>query len=154
MIGSLQPLTTTHMHLPPRHPHLSAVVRLTAITAIIGGTIAACGADSGAETTLSSAGEAGREITRTNGCSACHGRNGEGKPGPAFTGLFGSTVALDDGSMVVADADYLFQSIRDPSALIVDGYGFPMPENDLSDAEIESVIIYLEELADSEEGAP
>lgn len=125
---------------------------MAAIAAVIGATAAACGADSGNEPSLSSAAEAGREITRTNGCSACHGRNGEGGPGPAFTGLFGSTVELADGSTAVADADYLVESIRDPDALIVDGYGFPMPENDLTDAEIESVIVYLEQLAGSEAG--
>jgi cytochrome c oxidase subunit II len=135
------------------HPHLAAIVRVAAIAVIAGASVAACGENSGSEPTLSAAGEAGREITRTNGCAACHGRNGEGGPGPAFTDLFGSTVELADGRTVVADADYLFESIRDPSAKVVDGYGFPMPGNDLSDAEIESVIAYIEELAESGEGS-
>jgi cytochrome c oxidase subunit 2 len=135
------------------HPHLSAVVRITAITLIAGIAVAACGDGGGAEPTLSAAAEAGREISRTNGCSACHGRNGEGEPGPAFTGLFGSTVELAGGTTVVADADYLFRSIREPAAEVVAGYGFPMPENNLSDAEIESVIAYIEELADSGEAS-
>ena len=134
------------------HPHTSAVARFAAITLIVGSAVA-CGADGDAEPTLSAAGQAGREITRTNGCSACHGRNGDGGPGPAFTGLFGSSVELDDGTTVVADADYLFRSVREPGAQVVAGYGFPMPENDLSDAEIESVITYIEELAESGEAS-
>lgn len=127
--------------------HINAAIRVAVITLLAGGGFAACGGDGDAGPVLSSAGEAGRELTRTNGCSACHGRNGEGGPGPAFAGLFGSTVELTDGTTVVADADYLFESIRDPDAEVVAGYGFPMPANDLSDAEIQSVITYLEELA-------
>lgn len=131
----------------PRRPLLlTALARVAAVAALAGGAILACGADDGTEIALGPAAEAGREITRTNGCSACHGRNGEGEPGPAFTGLFGSTVELEGGQTVVADADYLFESIRDPGAARVAGYGFPMPTNDLTDAEIESVIAYIEAL--------
>ena len=103
--------------------------------------------------TLTAAGEAGREITRTNGCAACHGRNGEGSAGPAFVGLFGSTVEFKDGTTAVADADYLYESITDPAARLVEGYGFPMPPNDLSDEQVESVITYIEELADAADGS-
>jgi mono/diheme cytochrome c family protein len=136
-----------------RHPHLTTFARLAAGVAIAGAVLAACGADGGTDVTLSRAAETGREVMRSDGCAACHGRNGEGGPGPTFTGLFGSTVELEDGTTVVADADYLFESIRDPSARIVDGYGFPMPTNDLSDAEIESVIAFIEELATATEGS-
>lgn len=133
------------------HPHENAAIRVAVIALLAGAGFAACGADGGVGPVLSTEGEAGRELARTNGCSACHGRNGEGGPGPAFTGLFGSTVELTDGTTVVADADYLFESIREPDAKVVTGYGFPMPGNDLSDTEIESVITYLEELtADGE----
>lgn len=132
------------------HPHLTAVARVATAAALAATLVAACG-DDGTEQTLSPAGTAGRDITRTNGCSACHGRDGDGGPGPAFTGLFGSTVELDDGTTVVADADYLAESIREPSAKRVAGFGFPMPENDLTDAEIEQVIAYIQDLADAPE---
>jgi mono/diheme cytochrome c family protein len=133
----------------PHHVHLRAVVRTAVVAVITAGSFTACGGESAPEPPLSAAAETGREIMRTNGCAACHGRNGQGGPGPAFIGLFGSTVELADGTTVVADADYLFESIRDPSAKIVAGYGFPMPGNNLSDAEIESVIAYIEALAGS-----
>lgn len=132
------------------HPHLTALARVATAAALAATLVAACG-DDGTEQTLSPAGTAGRDITRTNGCSACHGRDGDGGPGPAFTGLFGSTVELDDGTTVVADADYLAESIREPSAKRVAGFGFPMPENDLTDAEIEQVIAYIQDLADAPE---
>ena len=133
--------------IPPHRPVLTAVARVAVVAAIAGGVVVACGVDDGTDVALGPAAQAGREITRANGCSACHGRNGEGEPGPAFTGLYGSTVELEGGETVVADAEYLFESIRDPGAERVAGYGFPMPGNDLTDAEIESVIAYIEALA-------
>lgn len=134
------------------HPHITAAVRVAVVAAFVGGAVAACGADD-TSPTLSAAGEAGREIVRSNGCSACHGRNGEGGPGPSFVGLYGSTVELADGVTVVADEEYLRESIRDPGAKVVEGYGFPMPGNDLSDAEIESVIAFIRDLAQPAEAS-
>jgi cytochrome c oxidase subunit 2 len=116
-------------------------------------TVAGCAANGDSGPILTAAGETGRQITRTNGCSACHGRSGEGGPGPAFVGLYGSVVELDDGTTVTADDEYLYRAITDPSAERVAGYGFPMPSNDLSDAEVESVLVYLRELAAPGEGS-
>ncbi len=124
----------------------ATVVRVGLAATLIGLVGAACAAN-GSESALSPAAEAGRDITRTNGCSACHGRSGEGGPGPAFVGLFGSTVEFREGSTTTADEAYIAESIREPSARVVAGYGFPMPANDLTDDEIQSVIAYLRELA-------
>lgn len=113
--------------------------------------ISACGSNSAAdEITLSARGEEGRSLMRTSGCAACHGSNGDGGIGPSFIGLFGSTVALDDGTSVTADRDYLYESITDPGAKIVEGYRVQMPENDLDDADVEAIIDYIAELADVE----
>ena len=135
------------MHLR-LHPLARIVLRVAVVGTAIGG-LAACGSDDGGAD-LPAAAADGRDVARSNGCAACHGRNGEGGPGPAFSGLFGSTVELEDGSSVVADADYLFESIRDPGAKVADGFGITMPTNDLSDAEIESVIAWIEALAEPE----
>lgn len=132
------------------HRHVHALLRVAAVTLLVGATVAACGSDGGSDVALSPAAEEGREIVRTNGCAACHGRNGEGGPGPSFVGLYGSTVELEDGETVVADEAYLVESIRDPSAKVVDGYGFPMPENNLSDEQIQAVIAFIRELAETE----
>lgn len=154
----MQPVRPTHHSthhttmLRSEHPHLTALVRFAAVAAIAGLAIAGCGANGDSGPPLSPAAEAGREIMRTNGCAACHGRNGEGGPGPAFVGLYGSTRELEDGRTVVADEDYLFEAIRDPNAKVVEGYGFPMPGNNLSDEQIESVIVYIRELAATDEG--
>ena len=107
-------------------------------------TMAGCGADSGP--VLSPAAEAGRDVMRSSGCSSCHGANGQGGVGPTFEGLYGSEVVLDDDSTVLADDEYLRESITDPSAKIVDGYSLPMPTNDLDDAQIDQLIDFIREL--------
>lgn len=116
---------------------------------VLGSVVAGCGDDGGRATgtSLSAAAESGRDISRDEGCAACHGRDGQGGIGPTWTGLAESTVELDDGRAVTADTAYLTRAIVDPSAEKVDGYAVEMPVNDLSDAEIASVIAYIEELS-------
>jgi hypothetical protein len=60
-------------------------------------------------------------------------------------GLFGSVVQLDDGETVVADHDYLVESIRDPRVKHVAGYGL-MPVDTIPENEIEAMVAYIEEL--------
>ena len=107
--------------------------------------LAACGSDSGSD--LSEAGERGRSISNSNGCAACHGPNGQGGAGPAWVGLAGSDVVLIDGSVVVADDEYLRRAIVDPGAEIVAGYSLEMPTNSLSDDEVADVIAYIHDLS-------
>lgn len=116
-----------------------------ALVAIIMG---ACGSDAQDDIALSPSAEQGRELTRSRGCSGCHGGSGEGGVGPAFVGLYGSTVEFEEGPPVTADAAYLFESIRDPRARQVAGYGLRMPINSLTDDEIDLIIQYIEELAE------
>jgi cytochrome c oxidase subunit 2 len=103
--------------------------------------------DSDAGPELSATAAEGKAITRTNGCASCHGSNGAGGVGPAFTGLFGAEVELDDGSTVVADEEYLRRSIQDPASQKVAGFGLTMPTNNLSDADVDKVVAYIIELA-------
>ncbi len=120
--------------------------RLIPVAAVI--ALAACGSN-GPDVELSTAGQAGFDIMRSNGCAACHGSNGEGGVGPQFVGLFGSErVIEDEDEPVIADRDYLARSIADPQAQKVAGFRILMPANNLSDEEIQSVIDYITELAD------
>lgn len=116
-------------------------------------TVAACGANaSNAQLDLSPAGEEGRQIANSNGCAACHGADGAGNIGPPFVGLFGSEVELESGETVVADREYLTESIVEPDAAKVAGYRLPMPTNDLSPDEVEAVVAYIVDLADAGAG--
>ena len=66
--------------------------------------------------------------------------------GPGWVGLAGSEVELSDGSFVVADDRYLFESIRDPGAKVVADFSVQMPRNSLSDAEIDEIVAFIRSL--------
>lgn len=109
--------------------------------------LSACGGDSSSSAPeLSEAAAEGRSIANSNGCAACHGSDGRGGVGPAFQGLFGSDRELVDGSIVVADRDYLYESITQPGAKLVADYKVLMPSNELDDAEVALIIAYIQEL--------
>jgi cytochrome c oxidase subunit 2 len=129
------------MHSTRPYPRLAALVGAAALV------IAACGGDGGAAPDgLSAPATEGRTIARDNGCAACHGTDGEGGIGPAWVGLAGSTVTLEDGSEVIADTEYLRRSILEPGADLVDGYTIEMPKADLDPAEVDALIAYIEAL--------
>lgn len=107
--------------------------------------LAGCGGD-GAAGELPALAERGRELAMSQGCAACHGDRGQGVVGPAWTGLAGSTVELEGGGTVVADAAYLRRAILEPDAEIVAGYTIAMPEVTLTPAEVEAIIAYIEAL--------
>jgi cytochrome c oxidase subunit 2 len=67
----------------------------------------------------------GKLFTRL-GCYSCHGIN-PGKVAPNLHGLYGSQVGLSDGTSVMADENYLRESIINPKAKIVLGYPDIMP---------------------------
>jgi cytochrome c oxidase subunit II len=56
------------------------------------------------------------------GCAGCHTIDGTPGVGPTWAGLFGSEEELADGSTVIADEEYLAESILDPNAHIVAGF--------------------------------
>jgi cytochrome c oxidase subunit 2 len=84
------------------------------------------------------------------GCASCHKPDGKGL-GPNLNGVFGSTVTLTDGRTVVADENYLRESIMNPQAKVVKGYPNPtlMPltfASTLSEEQLLQVIAYLKTL--------
>ena len=121
-------------------PTLLALV----VAALSGAALAGCG---GSDVDLPPLASEGRDIVRSRGCAACHGRNGAGGVGPSWVGLYGATEELESGESVVVDDAYIRRSIADPSADVVAGYRITMPENTLTDTEIDAVIAYIEVLA-------
>lgn len=63
------------------------------------------------------------------GCNACHSLDGTVIVGPSWQGLFGSEVPLESGETVVADEDYIRNSILHPTDQIVEGFPPSMPQN-------------------------
>lgn len=113
--------------------------------------LAACGSNSADELDLSAAAQAGRGVALEAGCASCHGADGQGTVGPPFVGLAGAERPIQGmAEPVIADREYLIESIVDPSAKLVEGYNLPMPMTELTEAEIDAIVVYIEELADVE----
>ena len=91
--------------------------------------------------------ELGAQLYQQQVCAACHSVDGTPGIGPTFTGLYGKTETLDDGSTVVADDDYLRESIVDPGAQVVQGYPNIMQPlyTGLSDRELSALIAFIRE---------
>jgi cytochrome c oxidase subunit II len=119
-------------------------VRTRPIVLVLAG-VAALGAGCGDDGTSSGTGAAaeGQEIARRAGCTACHGVDGEGGIGPAWAGVLGTEIELDDGTTVTVDEAYLTRAIADPGAETHAGFSVTMPENRLSDDEIAQVVDYI-----------
>ncbi|MCS7011772.1 MAG: cytochrome c oxidase subunit II [Anaerolineales bacterium] len=82
-------------------------------------------------------------------CIACHSIDGSQKVGPTWKGLAGSVVQLADGSTVVADAEYLRNSIINPNLQIHAGFQpnvMPNFSNILSESQIEDLIAYIQSI--------
>src|SRR5688572_18305200 len=80
---------------------------------------AACG---GSDAGGSASAGPGEEAYRQYACASCHSLDGREGTGPTFKGLAGSTVTLEDGKQVKADAAYLKKAIVDPDAEVTEGY--------------------------------
>jgi protein SCO1/2 len=124
-------------------PVCGALLVMTTVAVSCGGGSTSGGTD----VVLSAEAARGKDIARTNGCSGCHGGNGQGGVAPKWQDLYGSQVKLKDGSTVTADEKYLTTAIRNPSAQIVDGSNLKMPSNNLSDDEIAAIVAYIKELS-------
>jgi cytochrome c oxidase subunit 2 len=85
----------------------------------------------------------GAALFQSYGCTACHGQRA-----PTMAGLYMSKVILDNGRTVIADESYLRESIVDPAAKIVAGYGPIMPtfRGQLSEEQIFDLIEYIKSL--------
>jgi len=70
---------------------------------------------------------AGRQLYESLGCVSCHGASGEGGRGPTLIGLFGRQVFLSNGQTITADESYIRESIENPQAKLVTGFGPIMP---------------------------
>jgi cytochrome c oxidase subunit 2 len=104
---------------------------------------ASCGGDDDGAGQVSGAAAEGQQIAQRSGCSACHGADGQGGIGPAWAGDLGTQVELTDGSTATVDEAYLRRSIAEPSAQVHAGFTVAMPENQLTDEEIDKVVAYI-----------
>lgn len=69
---------------------------------------------------------AGAKLFQQHACNTCH-RNDSQARGPSLENLFGKQVHLADGRTIVADEQYIRESILNPQAKMVAGYQPLMP---------------------------
>jgi cytochrome c oxidase subunit II len=94
----------------------------------------------------------GAALFRDKGCSGCHSPAAT-VHAPPLEGLFGSNVPLQNGTMVLADAQYIRDSILLPQAQIAAGYPPIMPtyQNQLGEDEVLKLVAYVESLGTARE---
>lgn len=97
----------------------------------------------------------GAGLFTARGCAGCHSPGSKVRA-PLLNGLFGRPVALADGAVVIADEQYLHDSILLPNKQVAAGYEPLMPayKGQLGEEEIMQLIAYLKSLHDEPGGAP
>ncbi len=98
----------------------------------------------GAEGSLASQGE---KLFEKYSCNTCH-TNTAGARGPVLAGLFGKTVQLANGQSVVADENYIRESILNPQAKIAAGFAPVMPtfQGQVSEDDLIRLLAYVRTL--------
>jgi cytochrome c oxidase subunit 2 len=99
---------------------------------------------SGIARVASTGSDRGRKLYERMACVSCHG-GGSQVRAPSLGGVFAKPVHLSDGQEVVADENYLRESILNPQAKIVAGYDPLMPSfaGMLSEDDVLDLIAYL-----------
>ncbi len=100
----------------------------------------------------------GAQLFQSLACNTCH-RPGPGiaARGPRLEGLFGHQVALADGRTVVANEDYIRESILSPAAKVTAGYQPIMPtfQGQVTEEQLVQLLAYVKSLsATPGEGTP
>lgn len=93
----------------------------------------------------------GRKVFLKYRCVSCHSAD-ENARAPVLEQLYGKPVALRDGRTVIADDDYLRESILHPAAKVVAGYEVIMPtfEGLVSEEELIELIAFIKALGPGE----
>ncbi|HEY6272142.1 MAG TPA: cytochrome c oxidase subunit II [Terriglobales bacterium] len=101
-----------------------------------------------AEGSLASQGE---KLFQEFGCITCH-RPDSGARGPNLQGLYGRPVRLTDNRVVIADDNYIRESILQPNAKIVNGFQPIMPtfQGVISEEGLIQITEYLKHLGEQE----
>ncbi|QQR88775.1 MAG: cytochrome c oxidase subunit II [Myxococcales bacterium] len=90
----------------------------------------------------------GESLYTQYACVTCHSNKAdEMKQAPNFWGVWGRKEKLEDGSSIVVDENYVRESILEPNAKRVAGFGgIVMPPYALNDAQIDAIVAYLKSL--------
>ena len=91
--------------------------------------------------------ENGQRLFTDLACITCHKTDSTGR-GPSLLGVFGSAVELTDGRTVIADDNYIRESIMSSQAKVVKGYQPIMPafQGMVSEENVLQLIAYIKTL--------
>jgi len=90
----------------------------------------------------------GQQTFQQMGCETCHRSDTQGR-GPNLAGIYEKPVALADGRSVVADENYLRESIMNPGAKVVAGFKPIMPtyQGQISEENLAALVSYIKSLS-------
>jgi len=97
--------------------------------------------------------ETGKQLFMSLGCSTCHRFDTQGR-GPNLVGIYGKPVELEDGRTVIADDNYIRESILNPHAKIVAGFKPIMPvfQGLVSEEQLNALLAYIKSLSQPPQG--
>lgn len=93
--------------------------------------------------------EAGKDLFENKlGCASCHS-GGQAARGAKLEGIFNTQVALVGGEKVLADDNYIRNSILNPAAQVVEGYQPIMPtfKGQVTEEQLNSLVAYIKSLS-------
>ena len=93
--------------------------------------------------------QAGQDLFQNKlGCASCH-EGGASQRGAKLEGIYGKEVKLTNGQTVIADDEYIRNSILNPSSQIVEGYQPIMPtfKGQVTEEQLVSLVAYIKSLS-------
>ncbi|HEX5715743.1 MAG TPA: cytochrome c oxidase subunit II [Thermoanaerobaculia bacterium] len=98
--------------------------------------------------------ESGAELFQTLACDTCHRESSGGvvARAPELEGLYGNQVRLMDGRTLLADDEYIRESILNPAAKIVAGWQPVMPtyQGQVTEEQLAQLLTYVRSLSQQE----
>jgi len=97
----------------------------------------------------------GQKVFMSLACNSCHRSDGSGR-GPVLDGLFGRSLELEGGQRIVADENYIRESILNPKAKVVSGYQPVMPtfQGLVGEEQLLQLVTYVKSLSPVQSGGP
>lgn len=91
--------------------------------------------------------DTGKQLFTSLGCSTCHRFDIQGR-GPNLQAAYNKPVLLEDGRTVVADENYVRESILNPTAKIVNGFKPVMPtfQGLVTEEQLNALVAYVKSL--------
>ena len=93
--------------------------------------------------------EIGKQLYKIKGCVSCHSVDGSKNVGPSWKDLYNSQQPITGRGQVLADANYIRESVYEPGKQLVQGYPNQMQsyQGKINDKELNALIAYMKTLS-------